>query len=251
MPPQENQDSFSDSTSSLETPWPQMGVLSDSAHRRAHSGPSIGVLSSSSENEPTADTPHAAPTLNHTIPAHPTQVPSSPYAPPQGTAMPAPGRSRTQRRPAWIVLGLIFSFILAPLSMIVYVTVATDLVGLSSRMAPVSVNQHIEVDASGGFFLMALGGGTADGCALTDSAGGVHQLEAIPGTQPAWWANNLTQGSYTLNCDVQGSPMLMATSGVSPESISTHAHYGMLIATAVGLSGMAMFVLGIRRRIPR
>lgn len=276
-----NTDRQNTSSSSVTTPWPQMGVLADSATTGFTPQSTIGNLSEDAlpqrytsptipgteivpgdfpadsspiglanpaPNAPSTSRPPLPPSDSPYITAHaglPQQ--KNPATPHPQTAL----QTKKRRGLGLIIFGLLASFVLAPISMMLYVFIGADLLSLSSQMKPVAVKEEVTVDTSGGYFLLAMGPGTADGCELVATSGDRHRLESIPGAQPAWWANNLPSGTYTLSCDVTGTPNLLGTTNVDPQHISTQANYSALVATAVGITGLVLVVIGARQRAKR
>ncbi len=276
-----NTDRQNTPSSSGTTPWPQMGVLVESAAAGFSPQNTIGNLSEDAlpqryvsptipgteittgdfPSEPSAMETVSSPSDGTSVSRPPLPASDSPYITSQ-TGLPqqhnltsnqpqAASQTKKRRGLGLIIFGLVMSFVLAPISMMLYVLIGADLLTLSSQMKPVAVEKEVTVDASGGYFLLAMGPGTADGCELVTNAGEHHLLESIPGAQPAWWANNLPAGTYTLSCDVSGTPNLLGTTNVDPQRISTQANYSALVATTVGVTGLVLVVVGARQRAKR
>lgn len=225
-------------------PWAEMGSLTTG------SGSGSGYASSLSYSEQTPPEPVPPVTLQPSpvLDPSPFATPAPGAMSPQGVFTPAKAASKRRPGRALIVWGLITAFILAPLSMLAYVTVAADLFSLSSRLAPVSSGSVVHVDETGGYFLMAVGSGTADACVLKPATGKALPLEVLPGASPSWWAQNIPTGDYTLECSVNGDPMLVGATNVLPANITRHARVSFLVSTAVGLTGITLTVMGLRRR---
>lgn len=241
------------------TPWETMGELHVPASRFKQVEYSSPSSSSSLEDtelssrldERQARRRAAAAPHSSSSPA-PSPSSSSPFAPPTGT--PQVGSAQTGHAQALrksgkrlIIFGLLLSFLIAPIFAIGYVFVSSDLNGLANRMKPVTDGAQVQIDASGGYFVMDIVSDATNECVLQASDGTKRRMEPIPSTQPTFWIADLNEGSYSLSCSPSDSKGIIGATGLNPHEVTRNTHTALMISTIMGFTGIGVAIVGGRR----
>lgn len=217
------------------TPWPQYGAVNAQAGPAYGSYP--GAQAQSGAQAPGADSPFAP------------QDPAAPYGAPANGAQawaggyPAPAQKLPGRvGPVLLmVIGVVVAVIVAPIALVVGTLGGMNMASLFESMTPVSSGDTVFVDKSGTYIVTAQSGDIR-GCELSSPTGVVPMEPAGSG---AFFAADLEEGAYILECQTEGSTQMVGITGMSIDTVAGAGLTGLLVATVVGLIGLAMLIGGI------
>ncbi len=208
---------ISSSSDSQQTPWPQYGAVDAQAETTYGSY-------SGAQAQQNAQTPDAVP-----------QGWAGGYPVP---VVKLPGRAGPI---ALMIVGVLVAVIVAPVAFFVTIFSGISTPSFMNSMTPISSGDTVQVDESG-VYVVAAQSGDVYSCDLR-SASGVVPLEATG--HGIFIGSNLTEGTYTVECQMEGTSHLLGITGVTVDAITGSVLTGLLIGTVIGLIGCVMLIAGI------
>ncbi|WP_022867413.1 hypothetical protein [Schaalia vaccimaxillae] len=211
----------------VETPWPQYGVVN--GQQPSSGSYSTGAPQYSQSSGP-AYSSAAGPTAG-----------GAPFA-----GVPKPAGNLPSRTPGvlTLVVGIVLAVVAAPIALLIGIFSSIDMGSLVSDAGMLSNGDTVTVDDSGSY-IIASNGYDVYNCSLIGSDGTEHAMESVPGANTSFIANGLKPGSYTVNCGMEGNAQLTGITGVDPGSLTNAGLVGFGWATAIGLIGIIVGVIGI------
>ncbi len=144
---------------------------------------------------------------------------------------------------AVIVIGIIIATVLAAVSFLIAMFSGSGLEQLLDAGSPVSSGSSVSVDDSGTYIVKSTDGSDLS-CRLEAADGSALELQAVAGDSTIVMGSGITPGDYTLQC-TGGGTTLVGMTGATMDAIGTSVFKALAWATAVGVAGIVITVVGI------
>lgn len=231
-----------------QTPWPQYGQVPP--QQGPAYGAHQGAVPAQAGANPEAPSPGQGgqaqgPAYGQQAP-YAAPGPQAPYgaAPQYGylpNGAPAPKLPGRGGPIALIIIGILTSLIIAPLAFLGGILGGMDIGSMVDNVKPVSSGSTVSVDQSGAL-MISTQSGELTSCSL-EGAGGTHQMELV--SRNTFFAENISQGDYVVECVGSGSSNLMVISGLNTDALTNAGVSGLAWGTGIGILGLLLAIGGI------